>query len=140
MVIRHGDLAPRSGDGGRGLDRRRVVELDNLERHVEDARTDDLQLDLGDKVHGRGVGELDGLEGEAQLSSDGGPFYRGEVAVLEDEHQGGGSEEGGVRAEELRLAHVGGPGGGWFGWGDVAGWEAELGGGGEGCYRGVVSC
>lgn len=71
-------------------------ELDDLEGHGEDARAQYLQLDARRDVYGRwqvaaGVDD-DGRgyfgKGLPQLTSDGGPFYGGEVVVLEEQDQG----------------------------------------------------
>ena len=51
--------------------------------------------------------------------------------MLEEEQQGGGAQQGGVLAVELRFAELG-----WAVGGGLRGWVAGYGGGGGECLRG----
>lgn len=48
-----------------------------------------------------------GAKSVGELAADGHPFGGLKVVVLEEEHQRGGAEEGGVLAMELGLAELG---------------------------------
>lgn len=58
------------------------------------------------RVFFRGVGVV-GAKSGGEFAADGHPFVGLEVVVLEEEHERGGAEEGGVLAMELGLAELG---------------------------------
>ena len=61
-------------------------------------------------------------EGVVQFASYRHPFCGFEVVVLEEEHQGGGEQEGGVLAVELRFTIFGWSVRGWLGWWETGDW------------------
>ena len=109
VVVCSGNLGTGKCCGQGRFHCRRVEELDGLERNVEDAGADNLEVDLGNDI-GSALGDGNVLEGKVEFSPYRSPLDSGKVVVLEDEHQGGRAERRGVSAQELRLARIDGTG------------------------------
>lgn len=83
----------------------RVVVCGNQQGRLEDADLDRLDFDGWGEVRGEVAVHL--FKGELQLPANGHPFRGSEVAVLEEEEQGRGTQQGGVLPVELRFAELG---------------------------------